>query len=65
MVRKRRKSQGYLRVSLYVIHFTGSDLICCHGLQIQNVHLLLHSLRLEKQGNLMQRDFIILSPSTL
>lgn len=50
--RKREKSKGYLGIRLSVVDLT-HYLICYHGLQIENIHLLFQSLRLEKQENLI------------
>lgn len=52
--RKGKKSKGSIRICPSVFHLAAcSYWIYYLGLQIENVYLLFHSLRLEKQGNLI------------
>lgn len=60
-----KKSKGYLKVCPSIVHFSFySDWICCHGPQVENIHLLLHSRNEARKARKLgiQLQFIIILP---
>lgn len=64
--KKGRRIKEYLRICLSVVYFPFySDRICC-GPQVENTHLLFHSLREARKARKLeiQLHFLIISPSS-